>query len=71
MLVITRKRGQQVRIDGPATVTVVDVDRGRVRLGIAAGAEVRVLRGELADRGPGERLPSVARRLPANGKISR
>jgi carbon storage regulator len=48
MLVLSRKRGERVVIPGcSVTVTVVAVEGNRVRLGIAAPAEVAVLREEL------------------------
>ena len=50
MLVITRKRGQSVKIGADVFVTVLD-DRNRpVRLGIHAPADVLVLRTELCER---------------------
>jgi carbon storage regulator len=47
MLVISRRPGERIRIADSIFVTVVKVDRGRVRLGIEAPPEVRVLRQEL------------------------
>jgi carbon storage regulator len=48
MLVLTRKLGETVVIDGGIKVTVLEVAGNRVRLGIAAPDGVRILRGELA-----------------------
>jgi carbon storage regulator len=48
MLVLSRKQGEQVRIGGNVTVTVLGVSRGVLKLGIEAPASVRILRGELA-----------------------
>jgi carbon storage regulator len=47
MLVLSRKVGEQIVIDGCITVTVVSVDRNKVRLGITAPPEVRVDREEI------------------------
>jgi carbon storage regulator len=48
MLVLTRKRGEQIVIPGcSVTIKVVDVKGNKVRLGIAAPVEVAVLREEL------------------------
>lgn len=47
MLVLTRKRGQRLLIDHDIVVTVVEVEDGRVRLGIEAPGHVRVVRQEL------------------------
>jgi carbon storage regulator CsrA len=48
MLVLTRKIGEKVVIGSGITVTVVRSEDGRVRLGIDAPGDVRILRGELA-----------------------
>jgi carbon storage regulator len=50
MLVLTRKAGQKVIIDGKITVTLLYCEGGRVRLGIDAPAEMKVLRSELLER---------------------
>lgn len=47
MLILTRKRGEKLVISGPCTIQVVRVQGDRVRLGVIADKEVRVLRGEL------------------------
>ncbi len=47
MLVLSRKVGEKLVIDGNITVEVIRVHGNRVSLGISAPADVRVLRGEL------------------------
>lgn len=47
MLVLTRKKSETIRIGENIVVTVVQTGHGRVKLGIEAPPEVRVLRGEL------------------------
>jgi carbon storage regulator len=47
MLVLTRKPGEKVVIDGGLTVTVVSVLGNQVRLGFDAPAQVRIRRAEL------------------------
>lgn len=49
MLVLTRKAGEKIRIGPDITLTVLEVQGNRVRLGIDAPDDVRVLRAELAD----------------------
>ncbi len=56
MLVLSRKRDQQITIDGNITITVLEVGRSRVRLGIEAPREIPVCR-------PGETDPESAMRL--------
>lgn len=56
MLVLTRKSGEKVVIGDDITITVVQVDGHRVRIGIDAPPDVSILRGELAEW----RLPPAA-----------
>jgi carbon storage regulator len=50
MLVLTRKVGEKVVIDGCITVTVVAVEGNKTRIGITAPPEVRVDREEIHRR---------------------
>jgi carbon storage regulator len=50
MLVLTRKVNESIVIDGGITVTIVSIDRGKVRIGITAPPEVRVDREEVFQR---------------------
>ena len=47
MLVLSRKLGEKIRIGEDIVVTVVDIDRGKIRLGIEAPQDVPILRQEL------------------------
>ncbi len=49
MLVLSRKVGEQIHIGPSITVAVVEVNGGKVRLGIAAPQEVQIFRAELHD----------------------
>lgn len=48
MLVLTRKVGEQIRIGADVTVTVTEVDRGKVKIGISAPKSTPIYRAELA-----------------------
>ena len=50
MLVLTRKVGEQIVIDGCITVTVVAVDGNKIRLGITAPPKISVDREEVHRR---------------------
>lgn len=50
MLVLTRRVGEQIVIDGTIGVTVVAIKGDRVRLGVAAPASVCVDRWEVHER---------------------
>jgi carbon storage regulator len=49
MLVLTRKNGEQIRIGADVVLTVIQIDRGKVRLGIEAPKEVNIVRVEIDD----------------------
>ena len=49
MLVLSRKIGESIQIDGGIRITVTKVQGGRVRLSIEAPQEMRVLRKELTE----------------------
>ena len=50
MLILSRKHGVRIQIGNDLTVTVLDIDGNRVRIGIDAPREVAVLRAELGER---------------------
>ncbi len=47
MLVLSRKVGDKLVIDGNITVEVVKIQGNRISLGIVAPSDVKILRGEL------------------------
>jgi carbon storage regulator len=47
MLVLSRKVGEKLVIDGNITVRVVRIQGNRITLGIEAPSDVKILRGEL------------------------
>ncbi|AMV31479.1 hypothetical protein VN12_05130 [Pirellula sp. SH-Sr6A] len=53
MLVLSRKVGERLVIDGNITVEIVKIQGNRISLGIVAPSNVKVLRGEL------ERTPTI------------
>ncbi|MGA9042359.1 MAG: carbon storage regulator [Terriglobales bacterium] len=48
MLVLSRRIGERLVIDGRITVTVIEVRGGQIRLGIEAPPEIPVWREEVA-----------------------
>ncbi len=50
MLVLSRKVGEKLVIDGNITVEVVRIQGNRITLGLVAPADVKILRGELDER---------------------
>ena len=49
MLVLTRKLGEKIVIAGNITLTVVAIEGNKIRIGIDAPNNVRILRSELLD----------------------
>lgn len=57
MLVLSRKVGESLLIDGQIRVTVVKVG-GRVQIGVEAPSGVRIIRSEIVDSVPEEERTS-------------
>ena len=49
MLILSRKVGDKLVIDGNITVEVVKISGNRISLGIVAPSNVKILRGELTE----------------------
>lgn len=50
MLILSRKAGDAIVIDGGIRIVVVQCDRGGVRIGIDAPSDVTILRAELLEQ---------------------
>lgn len=50
MLVLGRRQGECIRVDGPAVIYVNRIDRGSVRLAVEADDDVVIQRGEEPDK---------------------
>jgi carbon storage regulator len=64
MLVLSRKQNERIRVGDSVVVTVVRVSGDKVRIGIEAPANVRVLREELDDELLGDVELDVHAELP-------
>ncbi|MFM7293149.1 MAG: carbon storage regulator [Planctomycetia bacterium] len=64
MLVLSRKQNERIRVGDSVVVTVVRVSGDKVRIGIEAPPNVRVLRDELEDAMIGEVTLEVPAELP-------
>ena len=54
MLILTRKKTETIQIGGGISITVIRISGSKVRLGISAPRETRVLRVELEQQIPKE-----------------
>jgi carbon storage regulator len=50
MLVLTRKSGERIRVGEAVQITVLDIGKGKVKLGFAAPLEVSIRREEVQQR---------------------
>lgn len=50
MLILGRREGDSILIEGGIRIVVVSCDRSGVRIGIEAPAELKILRGEIAQQ---------------------
>lgn len=50
MLVLTRKANERIQLGDNITITVSAIDQGRVKIGIEAPREIKVLRKEIAGK---------------------
>ena len=66
MLVLSRKQNQRIRVGDQVVVTVVRVSGDKVRIGIEAPHDMRVLRDELDDDSIGDVIlePSDELQIP-------
>lgn len=55
MLVLSRKLGEKIYINDNICITVVDIDRGKIRLGIEAPRDVPIFRQELLGNQPAQK----------------
>lgn len=63
MLVLSRRAGESIEIEGEITITVLGLHGANVRLGIEAPHHVGVMRSELLlprMASPGETMPELA-----------
>ena len=61
MLVLSRKLGEKIYIGDNVCITVVDIDRGKIRLGIEAPRDVPIYRQELLPAGQQQRLEATTK----------
>lgn len=60
MLVLTRKKGETIRIGDSIVIKVIACGRGKAKIGVDAPVTTRVLRGELLPATSRNELPPVA-----------
>ena len=69
MLVLSRKQNERIRVGDSVVVTIVRVSGDKVRIGIEAPADVRVLRDELHPDGGQSMIPTAHEPVVTEGVI--
>ncbi len=59
MLVLSRKVGEEIKIGEDIIITIVDIDRNKIRIGIEAPRDVAIVRTELLSEGPFLHVPQM------------
>ena len=67
MLVLSRKQNERIRVGDSVVVTIVRVSGDKVRIGIEAPPNVRVLRDELEDQRLGDVTLGGTDGIPVTG----
>ena len=65
MLILGRREGDSILIEGGIRIVIVSCDRGGVRIGIEAPPELKILRGEIAQQVANENQRANAGTVPA------
>lgn len=69
MLVLSRKLGERIYVGEDIIITIVDVDRGKVRVGIQAPRDVPIYREELLPlKGIGQGVGQVKPQAQEEGR---
>ena len=66
MLILTRRVGEAILMDGGIRIVVLGLEGGGVRLGIDAPASVGIVREEIAQRGLGEEVAADGAAIPGD-----
>lgn len=69
MLVLSRKLGEKIYIGKQICITVMSIERGRVRLGIEAPQDVPIYRGELKRKVDGPVIVEIPDPGPGNNIV--
>lgn len=60
MLVLSRKREEGIIIDGDIEIKIIEIDEGRVRLGITAPKHKEIIRTELYNKVQNENKEAIS-----------
>jgi len=69
MLLLTRKIGESIIIDGGITITVTDIKGGQIKIGVDAPKEVKVYREEIHEKMKRKKLSDCPYRQYLTSKL--
>jgi carbon storage regulator len=69
MLILSRKTGDAIVIDGGIRIVIVQCDRGGVRIGIDAPSDVTILRAELVDQAAAANTRAATHNITAGSLV--
>ena len=70
MLVLSRKLGEKIRIDGDIEVEVLEISGNRIRLGITAPQDCRIVRSECSFETGTSGAPTSPRLNPGLNRLT-
>lgn len=59
MLILTRKKDESIIIDGKIEIKIIEIEDGKIRIGIDAPRDIEIMRKELHDRIKEENLAAA------------
>lgn len=59
MLILTRKKDESIIIDGKIEIKIIEIEDGKVRIGIEAPRDIDIMRKELYEKIQEENLAAV------------
>lgn len=69
MLVLSRKEQETIRIGKDIVITITGIEGQRVSIGIEAPSDVKILRGELAERASSPVSADLSKVIQVDGKF--
>ncbi len=63
MLILTRKKNESIVIDGNIEVKIIEIEDGKIKIGIEAPREKEILRKELYEKIEEENVAAVSKAL--------
>ena len=63
MLILTRKKDESIILNGNIEIKIIDIEDGKIKLGIEAPREVDIVRKELYDKVEEENKAAISKKI--------